>query len=124
MLKQWLEDLKYDHEFIFENLKTHLAVQLKNLMEKKRVSKKELAKRMGVSPSYITKIFGGENVSLKTIAKVLAALEEDELYLHLLPGTDTERYEKLNKIQIVFNKGKFHELEALNNDGKDLAVAA
>jgi len=123
MLNEWLQELKYDPEFIFEGLKTHLAIQLKTIMEKKGIGKKELAERMGVSPSYVTKIFGGENISLKTVAKVLAALEEDNLYLHLLPGVDTEKYEKIHRLGIVFTKQKPKGLEALN-DGKELAAAA
>ena len=46
-------------------------------MEEKGITKKELAKRMGVSPAYITKIFSESNISLRTVAKVLSALEVD-----------------------------------------------
>lgn len=123
MLEEWLENLKRDPDFIFEGLKTHLAVQLKRLMERKGLSKKELAERMGVSPSYVTKIFGGDNVSLKTIAKVLAALEEENLYLHLLPGIETEKYEKTCHFITVFNKSSVKGLEA-QNDSENLAFAA
>ena len=93
-MEKEIHSFKRDPDFIFEGLRIHLAVQLKRLMERKGLSKKELAERMGVSPYYVTKIFGGDNVSLKTIAKVLAALEEDNLYLHLLPGIETEKYEE------------------------------
>jgi len=100
MLKGWIEESKKDYEYVYELLKDHLAVQLKTLIEKKGINKKELAKRMGVSPSYVTKILGGENISLKTVAKVLVALEEEELFLHLLPGVDTKRYEPIKGIHI------------------------
>ncbi|WP_457569122.1 helix-turn-helix domain-containing protein [Desulfurobacterium sp.] len=76
-LKDLLGKYKYDYEFIYEKLKFDLSEQLKKIMEDKGLTKKELAERMGVSPSYITKIFGADNISLKTVAKVLAALEVD-----------------------------------------------
>jgi transcriptional regulator with XRE-family HTH domain len=46
-------------------------------MIEKGLNKKQLAERMGVSPAYITKIFSGQNISLKTVAKILSALEVD-----------------------------------------------
>jgi transcriptional regulator with XRE-family HTH domain len=46
-------------------------------MLEKGLNKKQLAEKMGVSPAYITKIFSGENISLKTVAKILSALEVD-----------------------------------------------
>ena len=92
IIKDYIEGSKKDYEYVCELLKDHLAVQLKALMEKKGVNKKELAKKMGVTPSYVSKIFSGENISLKTVAKILVALGERDLFLHLLPGVDTEKY--------------------------------
>ncbi len=76
-LKDLLNEYKFDPDFIYEGLKYDLSEQLKKLMEAKGITKKELAKKMGVSPSYISKIFGADNISLRTVAKVLAALEVD-----------------------------------------------
>jgi len=76
-LKSLFRKYKSAPEFIYEGLKYDLSEQLREIMEIKGLTKKELAERMGVSPSYITKIFGADNISLKTVAKVLAALEVD-----------------------------------------------
>ena len=76
-MKDLLEEYRYDEEFIYEGLRLDLSYYLKRLMEEKGITKKELAKRMGVSPAYVTKIFSGSNISLKTVAKVLSALEVD-----------------------------------------------
>lgn len=89
MWEKWEEEFRNDPEFIQELLKEHLALQLKKLMEEKGLTKKELARRMGVSPSYITKIFEGNNISLKTVAKVLVALGEENKYLYLLSNNLT-----------------------------------
>ncbi len=75
ILEDLLQEYRYDPDYIYEGLKYDLSEQLKKLMKEKGLSKKELAERMKVSPSYITKIFGADNISLRTVAKVLAALE-------------------------------------------------
>ena len=74
-LKDLAKTYKYDSEYIYEGLVYDIAVGIADLMDKKGIGKKELASRMGVTPSYITKILGGNNISLRTLAKVLAAME-------------------------------------------------
>ncbi|WP_022850955.1 helix-turn-helix domain-containing protein [Limisalsivibrio acetivorans] len=56
-------------------VKLQVSTALKELMESKGYTKKILAEKMEVSPAYVTKIFGGDNISLKTIAKVAVALD-------------------------------------------------
>jgi len=76
-LRDLREKFKYDVDFIYEGLLLDLSYYLKQFMLEKGLNKKQLAERMGVSPAYITKIFSGENISLKTVAKILSALEVD-----------------------------------------------
>lgn len=76
-LKSLQEKFKYDEEYIYYGLMLDLSYYLKHFMLERGISKKQLAKKMGVSPAYITKIFSGENISLKTLAKILSALEVD-----------------------------------------------
>ncbi|SNZ06993.1 Helix-turn-helix [Persephonella hydrogeniphila] len=76
-LKNWLEEYKYDEEAIYKGLMFDLSFYLKQFMLEKGINKKQLAEKMGVSPAYITKIFSGQNISLKTVAKILSALEVD-----------------------------------------------
>lgn len=46
------------------------------LMEEKKVSKAELARRLGTSRAYVTKLLGGNaNFTLTTMAKVAMALD-------------------------------------------------
>lgn len=76
-LRDLLEQHRYDEDFIYEGLVLDLSYALKKIMEEKGITKKQLAEKMGVSPAYITKIFKGSNISLRTVAKILAALEVD-----------------------------------------------
>ncbi len=55
------------HEFIFD---------LQRLMEEKKVSRAELARRIGTSRAYITKLLGGDaNFTLMTMVKLAMALD-------------------------------------------------
>jgi transcriptional regulator with XRE-family HTH domain len=124
-LEKELENLSKDPEYIFEGLKTFLAIQLKKLMEKKGISKKELAERMGVSPAYVSKIFGGDNISLKVVAKVLAALDEPELNLYLLSEKHFEKIQAIKDFDFVV--AKFQKVSPKleeDNEGSTIAIAA
>ena len=77
-LKELWDKNKFSVDRIYYGLIYDVAYYLKELMKQKGLTKKELAKKMNVSPAYITKIFSGDcNISLKTIAKVLSALQID-----------------------------------------------
>ena len=56
-------------------LSVKLAMKIRSLIAAEGISQSELARRMGVTPAQVTKILSGqENLGLKTIAKVEAAL--------------------------------------------------
>ena len=86
LLKELLKEFKNDPDYIYEGLKYDLSEQLYKLMVKKGLTKKELAERMGVSPAYVSKIFGADNISLRTVAKVLAALDAGDMTLKIAPA--------------------------------------
>ena len=93
LLKELLKEFKNDPDYIYESLKYDLSEQLYELMKEKGITKKELAERMGVSPAYVSKIFGADNISLRTVAKVLAALDAGDMTLKIVPaqsGKDKE----------------------------------
>ncbi|TCK05210.1 helix-turn-helix domain-containing protein [Phorcysia thermohydrogeniphila] len=112
-LRDLLEEYRYSEEFIYEGLRLDLSYWLKRLMEERGVTKKELAERMGVSPAYVTKIFSGSNISLRTVAKVLAALKVDaKLFLE-------ERKER--ELKLLKFKTK---LNGVNDESDAIAIAS
>ena len=116
-LKNWLEEYKYDEEAIYEGLMLDLSYYLKQFMLEKGLNKKQLAEKMGVSPSYITKIFSGQNISLKTVAKILSALEIDA-------GIKIIDREKMN-YKTAPNKDLFKLIKKERiNEGEILSTAA
>ncbi len=76
-LSALLKDCRKDPDFVFEELVYDIACELKRIMEERGITKKQLAQRLGVSPAYVSKVLGGSNITLKTLARILAALEAD-----------------------------------------------
>lgn len=66
-----------------EKLAVAFLAELHALMQRNSMTNAELARRMGVSPAYITKLFrGSTNLSLETLAK-LANATGCHVHLHL-----------------------------------------
>ncbi len=119
-LRGLLKEYKYDSDFIYEGLILDISTKLKRLMEKKGITKKQLAERMDVKPSYITKIFGGSNISFKTLAKVLAALEIDATISidewsekgETIPNNDMIKFVKVENLREKYEAGNIRNLAA------------
>ena len=94
-------------------------------MKEKGITKKELAKRMGVSPAYVSKIFGADNISLRTVAKVLAALDAGDMTLKIAPLSSVAN--KLNRLfapkPIVWAPSAL-QIEEIENEGEEIGNAA
>jgi transcriptional regulator with XRE-family HTH domain len=70
-----LKKAKTRPEYNQESLLLEVARRISDAMEEQNVSRAELARRLRVSPPYITKILRGhENFSLQTLARIAFAL--------------------------------------------------
>ncbi len=76
-IRDLMDKYKYDSNFIYEGLIIDISTQLKQISKRKGITKKQLAEIMGVKLAYITGIFSSNSISLRTLAKVLAALDAD-----------------------------------------------
>lgn len=71
-----LKKYENDPELIAEGVLISLNEQIVKLMEEKKVSRVQLAKRLNCSPAYITKLLNGnENLTIKKITQIACALE-------------------------------------------------
>lgn len=62
-------------EFWSELATLEFTSQLSTLMQKLNISKVELARRLGTSPAYVTKVFRGDaNFTLRSMVKLTRAL--------------------------------------------------
>lgn len=61
-----------------DHLKLEVAIEVEDAMKRESVTKSELAKRLGHSPAWITKVLRGDaNPTLETMQKVAEALSHD-----------------------------------------------
>lgn len=82
------EGLDYDVVYVEPARLSEPAVAIQRVMQAKGITKKELARRMGVTPSAVSRItdllyFGH---STATLHKVVAALQEDLTVRYLIDG--------------------------------------
>ena len=74
-LEEALSALSSDPEFVAEDLALAITEEIANAMESEGISKAELARRIGASRSYVTRIMDAPpNMTLRSIAKVGLAL--------------------------------------------------
>jgi len=73
-----LPSLEKDWEFILLSLRSEVIEQVEAVLEAKRITRADLARRMGVSRAHISKILNESgNFQLETIAKLSVALDRD-----------------------------------------------
>jgi transcriptional regulator with XRE-family HTH domain len=83
-------------EFALEDLVLSIQLTLQKSMEEQKISKTELARRIGVSKSRVSQILGdgSKNVNLKTVARIAVALREE---FEFVPRRDSERYQSMGQ---------------------------
>lgn len=96
-LQAMFAQARQTHTYKLETAKLEFTEGLVALMEKQGVTQSDLAKRIGVSPAYITKILRGTtNFTLDTMVKIATALEA-EYCCHLQPaGARTQWFEVID----------------------------
>jgi transcriptional regulator with XRE-family HTH domain len=73
--RQFVAEAKQSVDFWVDGPITEFAEDIWRLMEEQKVSRAELARRLGTSRAYVTKLLGGNaNFTLHTMTKVAMAL--------------------------------------------------
>ncbi|NLQ17397.1 helix-turn-helix transcriptional regulator [Marinomonas sp. M1K-6] len=76
-LPEWLEQDSFDLEVAQEETLLDATEELYNALIESKISKKELAEKLGKKPAFISKLFrGSHNPTLKTLAEVAYALNK------------------------------------------------
>ena len=86
----WFDELyeryQSDPEYLTEEIKLAFTEELADLMDQSGVSRADLARRLGTSRAYVTKIFRGQfNPTVETLVK-LALAANGRVILGLQPG--------------------------------------
>jgi transcriptional regulator with XRE-family HTH domain len=75
ILDDYLEDEEFRRLFAQEDLILEVTETICELLEKEKVSRKELADRLGKSKGFISQLLnGGRNLTLRTVADILHVL--------------------------------------------------
>lgn len=91
-LRQKLAAARRTFDYRLEKVLFDLAERMCEVMEKDKVSRTELARRMGVSPAYITKILNGNpNLTIKSLLKLSDALRQN-VSIQFEPSSKVTQY--------------------------------
>jgi len=83
--KKMFSDVKKDDSYWSEKAKLDFAIELNSLIEKRGMSRADLARALGKTPAYITKILRGENnFTIETMTSISKVLD-GKLTLHVTP---------------------------------------
>lgn len=90
--REFFERAENDPAYWVEGAILDFTEELCRVMKEKKISRVELARRLGTSPAYITKVLrGNANFTLASMVKLSRALGS-ELHLRLKPlAVDAER---------------------------------
>jgi transcriptional regulator with XRE-family HTH domain len=75
ILDEYLEDEEFRRLFAQEDLILEVTERICELLEKDKISRKELADRLGKSKGFVSQLLnGGRNLTLRTVADILHVL--------------------------------------------------
>jgi transcriptional regulator with XRE-family HTH domain len=104
ILDEYLEDEEFRRLFAQEDLILEVTEILCELLEKEKISRKELADRLGKTKGFISQLLGGgRNLTLRTVADIL----------HVLGYKFALKPEKLEKHRRDSNVVKFPESQTI-----------
>ena len=113
-------------ELDFGRMALEVAEEITIKMKEKSLSKADLAKRLGTSRAYVTKVLTGDaNLSLKTLAKVQNALEaKSDFYLNTDNTEDGISFRSAPSKNFVKNFEKNYEKTTPGQNNEDISIAA
>lgn len=86
------EELQSDDSYWQESAKLDFAVDLHQLMDRKGITKAELARKLNTSPAYITKVLKGDtNFTISTMVSLVRAVE-GTLHLRVCDASHKARF--------------------------------
>lgn len=107
MVKRSFEEARKSPYYKAQTKTLIFISQIEDLMRNRKISKKELAERMGVSAAYISKIFNcSVNISMITMEKLANALKmeisQPKLYDTIISETKSIKSEN-KEIPFIYN---------------------
>lgn len=93
--KKLLNNAKEQDSYWVERAKINYSIAFNRFFEKKGITQSELAKSIGTSSAYITKVFRGDtNFTIETMVK-LARSVDGELHIDIITPKGKEEWNKI-----------------------------
>jgi len=114
--RDFIQQVEVSDSYLSAGIEIEFTEELCRVMQERDISRADLARRMGTSPAYITKILnGGVNFTVATMAKLSKAVGL-QLRVHLAPkGSQTRWLDAL----VGGNWRHFEAVRALELNGQD-----
>ena len=117
----WYEEMRQgfdnDPDYWAEALKLDFAEAVGRLMEEKQVSRAELARRLGTSPAYVTKILHWTaNLTLASMSRIALAFGS-RVALALVPK-DSPPGTKPVRARVQVRRARQHDFVAADRSGR------
>lgn len=128
--KAFKKDDAFDMTFEKEMLMYRFLSEVDKICDDKKISKKELASRIGTSPSYITQIFrGSKTVNLEMLVKFQKALDfKYEISINVNNHNSIENWQNVIPLFDTLRESKaqnFGQIELIKPDyGVNLSTEA
>ena len=88
----WYESLESDLDFLIEDAKIGFAVCLERRLQQVNMSKADLAREIGKSPAYVTKLLRGDaNLTIKSMVQLATAVD-GSLHIHIANNNAAMRW--------------------------------
>lgn len=105
-------------EFHHEKIALRFLGRVERLMEEKGISRAELARRMGTSAPYVTKVFAGDaNFTLETMTRIAAALDA-EVHVHVAPRSSDMRW-----VEVARPRSRRKDADIIRADFRSVRMA-
>ncbi len=59
-----------------KELISSMAAMIRRLLQENKMTRKELARRLGVTPSYVSQLCAGQNLTIATLARVVGEFDQ------------------------------------------------
>ncbi|MEO0050517.1 MAG: helix-turn-helix transcriptional regulator [candidate division WOR-3 bacterium] len=117
--KELVKGFEKDPEYWVEYLKLVFSEEIGRLMDQRKMSRAELARKLGVSRAYITRLFRGTfNPTLETLVKIALALDA-RVSIHLHSGHTEARW-----VDISFAEPDPHAERWLDRHSTNIALTS
>lgn len=131
-LKEKLRNLRSSHEYKVEKVKLEFISCINKMMISKNITNADLARKIGSSPAYVTKIMKGDcNFTIDSMVKITDSLGA-RMHIHVADSAKQIRWieaiEGVQQVDNLINSGRLKKInpkflwKEVENEGRRLCA--